>query len=216
MSESVDQSVRRLNQLLPLKSRQERHSQTLKDLHRAVIKSLVTCGRPPSRSEVAALVGEDQVDASLALLGGDDLIVLSRDRREILGAYPVTSEKTPHEVHVNGQLIHAMCSLDALSVGPMYDIPVEIYSRCRVTGTAVCIKQDGARILEATPPTTRVGVRWQMPSGDHAAHSMCMEMVFLKDDDSASNWHQGDLQNHSLFTLEQAAEIGARFFKPLL
>ena len=216
MSDVIAQAVQRLNSQLPLKDRQDRLSESLKALHREVLNSLVTRGRPPTRSECAALVGEAEVDSAIARLGSEDLVVLSRDRREIVGAYPVTVEPTPHELHVNGHSIHAMCALDALSVGPMYEVPVEIRSRCRVSAEPVYIKQDGMRVLEATPSTVRVGVRWAMPSGDHAAHSMCMEMVFLKDDAAASAWHEGDHANHSLFTPEEATQFGARFFRPLL
>lgn len=215
LSELVDLSVLRLNRLLPLKLRQDKHSPILKALHRAVIESLVTRGRPPSRAEIAARVGDDRVDTSLALLADDDLVVLSADRREILGAYPVTSESTPHELRVNGHRIHAMCALDALSVGPMYGVPVAIRSHCRITAAPIHIRQDGECLIEANPPTTRVGIRWQAPSGS-AAHSLCMEMVFLQDDDAAARWHGGDLQNHSLYTLEQAVAFGARYFRPLL
>lgn len=216
MSDTVSQAVQRLNGQLPLRDRQDKLSESLKALHREVIKSLVMRGRPPTRSEIAALAGEGEVDAAITRLGADDLVVLSKDRKEIVGAYPVTAESTPHEVHVSGQTIHAMCALDALSVAPMYEVPVEICSTCRVSGEPVCIKQEGMRILEATPPSVRVGVRWQMPSGNHAAHSMCMEMVFLKDDATAAAWHGGDLDHHSVFTLEEATEFGARFFRPLL
>ncbi|MGF1644207.1 MAG: alkylmercury lyase family protein [Thiotrichales bacterium] len=215
MSAFIDNSLLRLNELLPLKARQDQLSPTLKALHQAVITSLVTRGRAPSRSDVAAQVGEDQVDAALARLGADDLVVLSADRREILGAYPVTTENTPHEVRVNDQRIHAMCALDALSVGPMYNVPVAIHSRCRVTGATIEIQQDAERIVEASPTATRVGVRWQAPLGS-AAHSLCMEMVFLGDDAAAQTWHGGDLEYHSVYTLEQAVEFGARYFRPLL
>lgn len=216
MPDTLSQAVQRLNSQLPLKDRHDRLSEPLKALHREVIKSLVMHARPLTRSEVAALVGEGEVDAAIARLGKDDLVVLSKDQRQIVGAYPITSEATPHEVHVNGQILYAMCALDALAVSPMYEVPVEIRSRCRVSGDTVCITQDGMRIMEARPPTVRVGVRWQMPSGDHAAHSMCMEMVFLRDDATAAAWHGGDLDHHSVFTLDEAIPFGARFFKPLL
>ncbi|MGF1546857.1 MAG: alkylmercury lyase family protein [Thiotrichales bacterium] len=215
MSDFVLDSVRHLNELLPLKARQDQLSPALKALHRAIIESLVARGRAPSRAEVAEWVGEDQVDNALVRLGADDLIVLAADRREILGAYPVTSETTPHTLQVNATQIHAMCALDALSVGPMYELPVVIQSRCRVTGDAIQIKQAGARILSATPATTRVGVRWQAPTGS-AAHSLCMEMVFLRDDAAAATWHGDDTEYHSVFTLDEAVDFGARYFRPLL
>jgi hypothetical protein len=215
MTDLVDQSVLRLNQLLPLKARQDRLSSGLRELHREVIRLLVMCGRTPSREEMAESLGRDQVDAALARLGADDLVVLSKDRREILGAYPVTTENTPHVIHVNGQTIHAMCAVDALSVAPMFDVPLTIESRCRVMESAIHIEQEGERIVEARPPTVRVGVRWQAPNGS-AAHSLCMEMVFLQDEEAACRWHGGDLENHSLFTLEQAVAFGSRFFRPLL
>jgi hypothetical protein len=43
-----------------------------------------------------------------------------------------------------------------------------------------------------------------------------MEMVFLRDEAAAERWHGGDLENHSLFSIEQAAAFGARYFRPLL
>lgn len=215
MSDLVVESVRHLNQLLPLKARQDQLPPALRALHRAVIESLVKQGRPPSGPEIAAIVGTDQVDAALERLAADDLVVLSPDRREIRGAYPVTADVTKHEVRVNGHHIHAMCAVDALSVGPMFGLSLEIDSRCRQTGTAVHIEQQAERIVSASPSTVQVGVRWQAPQGSAAA-SLCMEMVFLRDADAAAAWHQGDLQRHTVYTLDQAVQFGAGFFKPLL
>jgi len=212
----ITSSILRLNELLPLKARQGGHTPALQDLHRAVISSLVMRGRLPTRAEVADRVGGQQVDAALALLGNDDLIVLSPDRRDILGAYPVTSETTPHTLEVNGHTIHAMCALDALAVAPVFDCVVNVRSHCRMTGEAIALSQKGERITGAWPVTTRVGVRWRRPSGDCAAHSLCREMVFLKDDDVARQWHGSDLQGHSVYTLEQALAFSVGYFRPLL
>lgn len=215
MSDLVVESVRQLNELLPLKARQDQLPPAWRALHRAVIESLVEQGRPPGRAEVAAIVGPDQVDAAIERLAADDLVVLSIDRREIRGAYPVTADTTSHEVQVNGHRIHAMCAVDALSIGPMFGVALEIDSRCRQTGAPVHIEQQTGRIVSASPASVQVGVRWQAPQGSAAA-SLCMEMVFLRDAEAAAAWHQGDLQRHSVFTLDQAVQFGAGFFKPLL
>lgn len=216
MCDPIESSILRLNELLPLKARQSGHVPALQALHRAVIASLVMHGRPPTRAEVAVRVGEQQVDAALALLGNDDLIVLSADRRDIVGAYPVTSETTPHMLEVNGHTIYAMCALDALAVAPLFDCAVRIRSRCRMTGETITVTQKGKHIVDAHPPTLRVGVRWQRPSGDSAAHSLCMEMVFLKDDAVAVQWHGSDLRSHTVYSLEQALPFSVGYFGPLL
>ncbi len=45
---------------------------------------------------------------------------------------------------------------------------------------------------------------------------MCLEMVFLKDQQTALEWQAGDTENISLFNLEDAVAFGAGFFTPLL
>lgn len=216
MSRSVDEAVARLIQQFPLRRRMDELAPAYCELYRVILKSLIMRGCPPGPAEIAELVGAEQAGAAVAALGAADLVVLSEDRHEIVGAYPVTSEQTPHALHVYGHWIHAMCALDAVAVAPMFGTRVDICSRCRITGDEVRITQDGARVLAASPAGVKVGVRWQIPGGPHAAHSMCKEMAFLKDDTAAAAWHLSDFQNHSVFTLDEAAEFGARFFKPLL
>ena len=62
----------------------------------------------------------------------------------------------------------------------------------------------------------RPGVRWQRPVGDHAAHSLCTGIVFLTDDRAAAEWHRGELDRHSVFSLEEAVALGAATFRPLV
>ena len=216
MIPSIEQSVARLERQLPLHARQRALAPAWRDLHRRIIESLLSHGRVPGRDEIAALVGAGDADAAVAALGAADLVVLSHDDGRIVGAYPVTTERTPHLLQVRGQAIHAMCALDAVAVAPALGAQVDIRSQCRITGEPVHVVQDGARIVRADPPELRVGVRWQKPAGGHAAHSMCREMVFLKDDAAAAAWHGGDVDGHSVYPLEQAVAFGAAVFAPLL
>jgi len=216
MSTSTSDAVQRLNSLLPLKLRQAALPPELLNLHRATLTSLANRGRPPDREELHELLAGGDVDAALTRLASDDLVVLNAARNAIAGAYPMTTEMTPHQLIVNKQPVNAMCALDALSVGPMFDAEVEISSNCHVTGTALSIRMQGEYLLEVTPSAdVHVGVRWQNPSAC-AAHSLCLEMVFLRDQSTALEWQADDRENTSLFNLQDAIVFGAGFFTPLL
>ena len=212
---NVSDGVEHLNKLLPLKARQDALDSVLRNLHQEVLQSFTTTGRPLSRAQIAARPGAVNVDDMLSQLAADDLVVLSADRQDITGAYPFTIEERVHKVHVNGQDVYAMCALDALSIAPMFDASTRILSRCHVTNTPVDIKMNAERILSAIPDDVHVGIRWQATSGS-AAKSLCMEMVYLKDADTARQWQQQDSDNISIYSLDQAVEFGAAFFRPLL
>jgi mercuric reductase len=216
MSTSSSNAVQRLNSQLPLKTRQAALPPELANVHRATLTSLAEQGRPPNREELHDLLAGKDIDAALTRLASDDLIVLNAAGNGIAGAYPMTTEDTPHHLRVNKQPVNAMCALDALSVGPMFNAEVEISSRCHVTGTAISIHMQGETLREVSPsPDVHVGVRWQNPSAC-AAHSMCLEMVYLQDLPTALEWQAGDTENTSLFSLQDAVAFGAGFFTPLL
>jgi hypothetical protein len=212
---NVTAGLDRLNQLLPLKARQDALNASERDLHRKVLLSFSATGRPLTRAQIAAQAGEEKVDEVLQQLAADDLIVLSGDKREITGAYPFTVEQRVHQVNINGQDVYAMCALDALSIAPMCQASTRILSRCHVTDTPVEIQMNADKILSAMPADVHVGIRWQSTSGC-AAKNLCMEMVYLKDASTAQAWQQQDSDNISIYTLDEAVEFGAAFFNPLL
>lgn len=227
----VLQSLTHLQQLLPLEKRQRALAPPLRTVHQAVLRSLAETGKPPRQAEIAGMLGSKQSAIhALATLGKNDLLVLNSpvtmdekthqlvvpDAVEVLGAYPMTTEKTPHKVEVNGHSVNAMCAVDALSLSPMFGREAVIESRCHATGTPIRIRQKGAEITEAIPsPDIRVGIRWQSACAS-AAHTLCTEMVFLKDAETARTWRESDPASIELFTLAEAIELGAAFFVPLL
>jgi hypothetical protein len=228
-------ALKRLNDLLPLKKRQQALSKPLAHVHRLILRSLAEQGRPLSTEEIAAVLGSrTSALHALAVLSHEDLIVLdtpvvkdeaSRRLRlenpdgKIVGAYPMTTEKTPHRVMVggqNGQEIHAMCAVDALAISPMFGVETCIDTKCHATGEALYICQKGKEILAARPSADiRVGIRWQKVS-TCAAHTLCTEMAFLKDGPTAANWKTKDPDVIELFRLPEAVEYAAAFFLPLL
>ncbi len=211
----IQAAVDRLNSLLPLKARQEQLPPLLKHLHQAILESLIMRGEPLSNTEIAERVGADGVVEALLILGENDLVVLNAEGTAVVGAYPVTVEQTAHKLRVGANTIYAMCALDALSVATLFDTEVSIMSRCHVTAEAVEIHMRGFELADVKPKDVCVGIRWQMPAGV-AAHSMCMEMVFLKDSEIARRWQGSDADSISIFNLHDAIRFGAAFFKPLL
>jgi hypothetical protein len=211
----VVDAVNMLSELLPLKLRQQQLSVELRNLHRAILRSYIDLGRPLTRAEICPLVTEVTGDDALSQLASKDLVVLNREG-QVVGAYPMTVEQTPHRVHAKGHEIHAMCAVDALAVSPMFRIPVRIDSRCRVTGEPIHIRQQDMEVRQALPSwQIGVGIQWRAPQAC-AAYTLCREMVFLKDQGAAAAWQACDDSNRDVFALQQAAQIAADFFKPLL
>lgn len=212
---TIATAIARLNSQLPLKARQRQLPTSLIAAHRLVLRSLVGKGRAPNVDELHSVLGDEELVSALQRLGADDLVVLDKAGSAPVGAYPVTIEKTPHRISVNGHHIYAMCALDAVSVAPLFAAEVQIDSVCHVSGTPILIRMRKSAILDVQPgDDVSIGIRWQMPSGV-AAHSMCMEMVFLKDRQTALTWQAGETEYKSLFTLAEAIEFGKGFFLPL-
>ena len=220
-----------LQQLLPLKKRQQALAPPLRTVHRRILRSFAETGKPLRQAQIAGILGSKQSAVhALAVLKTSDLVTLTApvihddklkklivdEGVEVVGAYPMTTENTPHKVILGGHSVHAMCAVDALSISPVFGTETWIESRCHVTGTPIRILQHNREILEANPtPQIRVGIRWQSFS-TCAAHTLCTEMVFLKDLETANNWQKTDPASIEILTLAQAVELGVAFFLPLL
>ena len=204
----------RLTAIIPLAARQAALPPAWRAAHRAILASYAADGRPPRRVDLAAMPGIDDADTLLARLDGDDMVVLDATG-EIAGAYPFTSETTPHTVTVGGASVHAMCAVDALSVAPMLGTATRIDSRCAVSGAPVRVVMEGLAVTECTPAGPLVGIHWAAASG-HTAHSLCRQMLFLADEATAQQWQADAPDARRLYTLRQAIDLGAAFFVPLL
>lgn len=213
---NVRNALEKLNAILPLAQRQHDLPVPLQKLHRRILQSLADTGMTLSREQMSGISGITDIAGALARLKQEDLIILDSANGEVLGAYPMTTEPTPHRLNVEGVLVNAMCAVDALSVAPVFSRQVEIRSQCHVSGSPVFIHQSPAGILDAQPGLDiMVGIRWQSTQGC-AAHSLCMEMVFLRDGETARQWPGEDHDHKTLLGLEEAVALGIAFFRPLL
>jgi len=186
----------------------------LAELHKAILHSFVENGRPTDAEEISAIIGADDVETALKTLQKKDLAVLNGSGK-LVGSYPMTLEPTPHKIWVNGHEIYAMCALDSLGISPMFDRKVQIGSSCHATGERIYLAQDGFDIIDAIPSRdVHFGIIWSSPTGC-CAHSLCTEMVFLKDRKTAETWRK-ECFGREVYDLDEAIEFSARFFVPLV
>ena len=216
MPMDVEQTVDKLNSLLPLAARQQQLDPELRYLHQLILRTFVEQGRPLPITEAAGHLVQHSVQQAFRLLAQQDLIVLDVEQQMIMGAYPMTYEITPHIVEVNGHAINAMCALDALAVAPMFGIATRIKSSCAISGEPVWFQMHGEQVESlAAPAGLHVGIRWQSPCGA-AAHSLCRDMVFLGGQEAVDKWQQRSEVEGSVFDIPAAIAVGATFFRPLL
>lgn len=212
MNTEVSNALKRLDSILPLQSGLKSLSSEDAALYCKLLNSYIQQGRTLNRGEVADVV--DNAEQSLTNIVASKLIVLDADGNPS-GAYPFTSEEREHKVHVNGVTAHCMCALDALAVSPMFNIPTVIDSQCRATGDPIHLEQNGTDFSDGTL-NAWFGINWGAAASDTVcAESLCMEMMFLANEDVAKKWLAESPETREIFDLPSAVEFAAGFFVPL-
>lgn len=125
-----------------------------------ILRYMAEHGCTPSMEKLADEVELLVTDVAvhLSTLKMKDLVVLDETMDNIVGAYPLTERTTEHLVEIGDQRIHAMCAIDALGTGSMFQTDITIKSSCRATGTPIVIKtgSNGTEIVSVDPATAIV------------------------------------------------------------
>src|ERR1039458_8449498 len=90
MTNAIDSTLELLNHRLPLAQRQSALSPEFAAAHRAILRSQFQTGLIPDPKTLP--------QGALARLRADDLVVVSKDGTRMVGAYPMTTEPTPHRL----------------------------------------------------------------------------------------------------------------------
>ena len=115
---NTSEAVAQLNRRLPLTTRQTALSVAYRQIHQSILYTLVKHGRGLSHAELATQLGSTEVEMFLQRVVADDLVIVDPQHNAIVGAYPVTTARTPHAIEIYGQHLYAMCALDAVAVAP--------------------------------------------------------------------------------------------------
>jgi mercuric reductase len=189
------------------------------EMRRAILELYARLGRAPAPEEITWHCGiaTERVFTLMHRLAKRDLVVLENAR--IVGAYPLTDRPTEHRVRVEGQRLHAMCAIDALGVGAMYDTNTLIESRCRFCRVAIDITTvDHGRRLDAVLPAETVVFAGIGYRGGCAATSLCTTIAFFCSDAHLSEWRSAQPLDASGFRLstDEALEVGRAVFGPVM
>lgn len=211
----VKQALERLARILPLKSRLDDLDRCTAKIYFAVLNGFYQQGRAPTIRQLQ----EIDVNALAMLEHLVELDMLTQQESgEIKGCYPFTMEQRVHQILINGFHVHAMCALDALAPSCMFECYSEIDSVCAVTAAPVHIELDKQRVLNADSAAgVYFGINWMAANSCcSCSDSLCTEMLFLKDLETAQAWLDEDHVNREIFNLEDAIAFSCGFFKPLM
>lgn len=173
-------------------------------------------GRAPTIRELSNRLSMDASEVSevLAKLRARDAVVLDSASGEIVGAYPFTNAPTEHQLTLGAVQLRAMCAIDALGVGAMYDDDVEIRSHCRQCAAPIEIATtDRGRAIALCRPTSPVvwaSARYERAC---AANSLCTEIAFFCNDAHLQQWRDArDVTRGFRLSLDEALEAGRAIF----
>lgn len=214
-SSAVAAAIARLDEVLALRIRQAALEPPLRQAHRRLLRLFLETGRPPDpQSRWTGGVDEATAIRELAASG---LIIVDR-RGAITGAYPFTVESREHRVQTRYGEVHAMCSIDAMAIGAMFDVAATVRSSCRISGVGVVLEQQGERVRVEAPPTpVYAAIDWNARAeGASCAATLCTEMMFIAGDDNRDRWRGVDPMNRQSLTIDEAAAFAAAVFRPLI
>ena len=201
---NIENALDKLNALLPLKERQQALQLKCRESHRDILNSFASKGKVPDNIEQSVL----------NTLSENDLVILG-EHGEVVGAYPFSLRETAHQVFNDSINLYAMCAFDAIAIAPVFNIQTNVISRCHLSNEIIEVTQNTKHVINVQPSKNiYIGIRWQS-AGSCAADNLCLEMVFLKDEQTAIQWHHND-ENFSIFVLNDAIEFAVKYFKPLL
>jgi alkylmercury lyase len=189
-------------------------------LWRCVLRFFADFGRRPICDELAKMTEwpAERVRTVLQELQERDLLGLDANASAIVYAYPFTAHSTGHSVQLGSRVLNALCAVDALGVGAMFQQDVVVMSRCRTCGADIRIATaNHGRTLQSIQPANTV-VWYDLSFAGCAATSCCPEIAFFCSDTHLQAWRNdagsGTAGRRLLPT--EALEVGRALFGPLL
>ena len=122
---------------------------------RALLGLILKTGRNPGLKALASRlrVSESAADKLLSALVRKGFLVRDQRSNKITAAYPLSTRPTQHRVMLKdtGQRRYALCAIDALGVGPLFDTAVFAHSECPHCGGSIRVHVEENQIVAVKP-----------------------------------------------------------------
>lgn len=210
----IDAAVERLENNLPIRQRQSRMPQPLRQLHQSILRFFLEHGRAPGVGDIESGMDWNEAVELLA----QARIIVTDENGGINGAYPFVETSRDFRVLSRYGAANAMCAFDALAISSMFGLPTRIESRCRVSGGNIVIEQDDNALYVLEPEAPVFGaIDWGARDGSKScSNTLCMEMMFITGRDNAAQWQAASPETRELFELDQAHAFICAVFVPLM
>lgn len=190
-------------------------------IRRFILTHAPVLGRLPSFNEIEEYftqIPDDRIRTILLRLDQLDVIHLNNNQTAIAAAYPFSGSSTSHVVVFKREVfksLHAMCAIDALGVGFMFNCDVVIESNCFHCNERVRIVIKDNEIVSLSPEELVV---WgDMDYSNCAAVSVCKNINFFSSKNHFNLWRKKSPdRSGSLLQIQEALYLGKMFFEKRL
>ena len=187
-------------------------------IRRFVLTQAPVLGRLPSLIEIEeyfSQIPDDRIRTILLKLDKLDVIHLNNSQTAIAAAYPFSGLPTSHMVVFKKEAfksLYAMCAIDALGVGFMFNCDVVIESNCFHCNEKIRIVIKNNEIVSLSPEELVV---WgDMEYSNCAAVSVCKNINFFSSNNHYTQWQRKiSHRRGSLLQIQEALYLGKMFFE---
>ncbi len=190
-------------------------------VRRAILEHYGKSGEAPSMAALTGATGlaPDVLGELIGKLESRDMVVLDPGGRAIVGAYPFTERDTGHRIRLGDRLLNAMCAIDALGAGAMYNTDATIDSTCPACGGAIHVEtRDNGAALAAFSPSSAVVWSGIQYFDSCAAESLCTVIAFFCSDEHLVTWRDAKHPGGKgvRLSMDEGLQVGKAIFTPLL
>jgi hypothetical protein len=188
------------------------------EVRQFVLTQAPILGRLPSLTEVKqsfTQLSDDRITVILTKLDQLDVIHLTNDKTTIAAAYPFSGSPTAHVITFTRESfksLYAMCAIDALGVGFMFNCDVILESKCNHCNERIKVVIEKNEIISLDPEELVV---WgDMEYSDCAADSICKNINFFSSKDHFTEWRtEFPKRRGCLLQIQEAFYLGKKFFE---